>query len=167
MNGLVRRCFAPALGAVVALTVAAGGLEAQGAAFGVHGSVGTDTDLGIGGRVAINIPDVNLEGQGTVDVFFPDGFDYFEFNGNLFYHFHLEDTSSVLPYAGGGLNVGIISPEGPAADDRTEVGINLGGGVRFRAENNIAPFVEARVVAGGVEQFVVSGGLLFGNVGGI
>jgi hypothetical protein len=57
-------------------------------------------------------------------------------------------------------------PDGPtdrsATEDDTDVGLNLGGGVRFLFANTI-PFLEARVTIGGVEQLVIGGGVLFGR----
>ncbi len=126
--------------------------------FGVQGNWGSDTDFGLGGRLVVNIPDVNLEGAGSFDVYFPDAdFDFWEINANLFYHFHLPDSPSVLPYLGGGLNIARFSN---GASD-TEAGLNIGGGVRFPT-GNVSPFVEGRGVVGDASQFVVTAGILFG-----
>lgn len=134
---------------------------AQGQLFGAEALFGSDTDLGIGARVQLPIDaNVPLEFQGSFDLFFPDGpADYWEINGNIWYIVETSGATNVVPYLGGGLNVGHLST--PGFDD-TELGVNLGGGARFEFTNT-TPFVEARFVIGGVEQFVIGGGFLFGS----
>lgn len=143
----------------------AGELRGQ-VAFGAQAAWGSDTDLGIGGRVLGNIEQVNLEGVGEFNLFFPDGdVDFWEINANLFYHFHLEDTPSVLPYVGGGLNIAHVSVGG-AGD--TEAGVNLAGGVRFPTAGEWAPYLELRAAGVGADtdQLVLTGGILIGPTGG-
>lgn len=128
------------------------------AAFGLQGNWGSEADFGVGGRVLLNIPNVNLEAVLSADVFFPDAdVDWLEFNGNIFYHFHAPGAANVLPYAGGGLNITRISGNGST----TETGLNLAGGVRF-PRPGITPFLEARAVISDADQIVLTFGLLFG-----
>lgn len=131
--------------------------------FGAEAMVGTDTEFGLGGRFHVDLaPGVrNLEVMGSFDYFFPDGpTDYWEINGNVWYRIPVRGNSTAVPYVGGGLNIGHLDRE--ATEDDTDVGLNLGGGLRFLFENTI-PFLEARVTIGGVEQFVIGGGVLFGR----
>lgn len=135
------------------------GAEAQ-MALGVQGNWGSEADFGVGARTLINVPSSNLEAVGSVDVFFPDGdVDWLDINANLFYHFHLPDSPSVIPYLGGGLNLARLSV-GDASN--TETGLNIGGGLRFPGAS-VTPFVELRGVISDADQFVVTGGLLFGQ----
>lgn len=128
-------------------------------ALGVQGSWASEADVGAGGRLLANVPGANFEAVGSVDAFFPGAdVDWLDVNVNLFYHFHLPDSPSVVPYLGGGLNLANVSN----GDSETEMGLNLGGGVRFPGIS-VTPFVEARGVISGAEQFVVTGGLLFGT----
>lgn len=152
--------------ALFTLGLGARGAEAQ-AAFGAQVGWGSETDIGVGGRILANIEAVNLEAVGSFDIYFPDDAgqvdrDYWEINGNLFYHVHLRDTRSVLPYFGGGLNIARMEI-GTAT--HTEVGLNLGGGVRFPNESGIIPFIEAKGVISDrlAEQFVATFGVLFGS----
>jgi hypothetical protein len=132
-------------------------LQAQ-AAFGLQGNWGSEADFGVGGRVLLNIPNINLEAVLSADVFFPDAdIDWLEFNGNIFYHFHTPGTPNVLPYAGAGLNVTRLSGNGST----TETGLNLAGGVRF-PRPGITPFLEARAVISDADQIVLTFGFLFG-----
>jgi hypothetical protein len=128
-------------------------------AFGVQGSWGSEADVGVGGRLLINIPNVNLEAVASADVFFPGGgVNWVDLNGNVFYHFHLPGSPSVMPYLGGGLNIALISANGSS----TEAGLNLGGGVRF-PRPGVTPFIEGRaVIASDADQAVLTIGLLFG-----
>lgn len=132
------------------------------ALFGAEALFGTDTDFGLGGRVHLDLGTAApLDFQGGFNLFFPDGpVDYWEINANLWYNFETLEGSTALPYLGGGLNIGHVS----AAEgfDETDLGVNLGGGVKFGFTNTI-PFLEARVTLGGVEQFVIGGGVLFGG----
>lgn len=130
--------------------------------FGAEALFGTETDFGIGGRIHYDLgTTAPLEFQGAFDLFFPDGpADYWEINGNLWYNLPTSSGSTALPYLGGGLNIGHVSANG---FDDTELGVNLGGGVKFGFTNTI-PFLEARVTLGGIdEQLVIGGGVLFGG----
>lgn len=131
--------------------------------FGAEAMIGTDMEFGLGGRVHFDLaPGVpNLEIMGSFDYFFPDGpSEYWEINGNAWYRIATSASQTAVPYVGGGLNIGHLDRS--ATQDDTDVGINLGGGVRFLFENTI-PFLEARVTIGGVEQLVIGGGVLFGG----
>ncbi len=128
---------------------------------GAQGSWGSETDFGVGGRVLGNIEDANLEAVGSFDVYFPDGGSFWTVNANLFYHFHLEENPSVLPYLGGGLNIATVSN----GDSQTEAGLNLGGGIRFPLDN-VSPFIEAKTVLSDVDQSVLSFGVIFGHAHG-
>lgn len=126
---------------------------------GVQGNWGSETDFGVGGRVLGNIEDANLELVGEFNLYFPDGDrDFWEANGNVFYHFHLAESPRVLPYLGGGLNVSRSSN----GADNTEAGLNLGGGIRFPLES-VSPFVEGRAVISDHDQAVLTIGLIFGH----
>lgn len=130
---------------------------------GVQANYGSETDFGLGARMLANLEDVNLEFVGSFDLYFPDGpSDFWEINGNVFYHFHLPESPSILPYIGGGLNVGHVSN----GADNTEAGLNLGGGVRFPLEN-VSPFIEARTVVSDFDQSVLTFGLVFGHAHGL
>lgn len=151
-------CVAAAGFLVAFLMPPAQPLHAQ-TAFGLQGNWGSEADFGVGGRLLANIPNVNLEAVVSADIFFPDAdIDWLEFNGNIFYHFHVPGTANVLPYAGGGLNVTRLSNGGST----TETGLNLAGGVRF-PRPGITPFLEARAVISDADQLVLTFGLLFGN----
>lgn len=126
-------------------------------------SLGEESDLGIGGRVAVyDLGDSetfdNWEGVGSVDVFFPgDDVSYWELNFNGIYNFPLGEGTPLFPYLGGGLNVARTSFEDADAD--SDLGLNLLAGWKYRAES-MTPFGEVRVELGGGEQLVVSGGIL-------
>lgn len=156
------RSWLVALGIAVGLALGSAREARAQVYLGPQVNLATDTDLGVGGRLLANIEDANLEFASSFDVFFPEGpADYWELNGNLFYHFHLPENPSVLPYLGGGLNVATFSN----GDSNTETGLNLGGGARFPLEN-VSPYVEGRAVVGGVEQFVFTFGILLGHAHG-
>ena len=131
---------------------------AQGFRWGPEVSLGTDTDLGLGARGEFDFSGSALTIIASFDYYFPDGsVDYWEINGNLIYNFNIPSAPTVTPYAGGGLNIGHASAEGYSD---TDPGLNLLGGARFDA-GSIMPFAEVKFTIEGVEQFVVTGGILF------
>lgn len=161
----------PTLLALILLAAAAPAeLRGQGA-FGAQGLWGSDTDFGIGGRLAFNLSDIvpHLEALAAFNLFFPDGpQDFWEINGNILYHIHVEGSPGVLPYFGGGLNVGHLEFDdgdgGDAfVDDDTELGLNVLGGVRFLGDV-LSPYLEARGVVSDFDQFVLTFGFLFGDL---
>lgn len=153
---------------VLALLVMAGGLATTlpgQIRFGVQGSFADDTDFGIGGRLEYApralFKDAPVVSAASFDWFFPDaaGLDYWEINYNIYYLF---TADALRPYAGGGLNLAhasVDTPAGSASD--TKLGLNLGGGLRFKTSSRLTPFIEARVELSGGEQFIITGGLVF------
>ncbi|MCG8468557.1 MAG: hypothetical protein MJB57_10175 [Gemmatimonadetes bacterium] len=128
--------------------------------FGAEAVFGSDTDAGLGVRIDLPLgTTAPLSFQGGFNFFFPDVGDYWEVNGNIWYEIPTSGGGNVAPYVGGGLNIGRASVSGFSD---TEAGLNLGGGAKFIFANTI-PFVEARFVIGGAEQFVFGGGVLFGG----
>lgn len=115
--------------------------------------------IGIGAALGVPLAEV-APGVGILGDFiwfFPDGGDYFELNGNLTYDFPLEN-STVVPFVLGGLNVARFSPD--AFDGFTELGLNLGAGVKFDA-GTLRPSVGLKVELEGGEGFVIFGTLPF------
>ncbi len=142
-------------------------LDAQ-ARVGGQLSFVSDQDLGVVARLHVGLRSAErLAIIGTFDWFFPDeppseDRSYWELNGNLAYFFKVEGSSSLAPYAGGGLNIAHKSKEfddGRSASD-TDLGLNLLGGTLF-GRGKVNPFVELRVELAGGEQFVLTGGVLF------
>lgn len=144
--------------------------DAAAQAVGIQGNWGSDTELGIGARVEFGLPNlITSEGPlsntfliGSFDWFFPDFCDnvddcsYWELNTNLAVPI---TASTVDPYAGLGLNIGRVSVAGFSD---TEIGLNLLGGLRFRL-GGLSAFGEGRAVVGGVEQLVLTLGVLVGG----
>jgi hypothetical protein len=153
-------------------------------AVGAQASYGTDSEIGIGGRLMVGLPAIpGLGVIGSFDYFFPGtvdlsgvgvdiSADYWEINGNLFYSFPVSGAS-IEPYFGAGLNLATASVDvmgaGETVDDsQTELALNLLAGFEFQM-TGLSPFVEIRVELGSDEDFfirgdsqvVVTGGFLF------
>ena len=85
-----------------------------------------------------------------------------ELNGQ--YNFEIGDGFKVYPLVG--LNVGLISAsfEGPGipktSSSDTDIGLNLGGGVNY-ALGSFDLWAEAKIVIGGIDDFVLQAGVLF------
>ena len=119
-----------------------------------------DVDFGVGGFVAIPVPSLNpnLSVVPSFLYYFPDGGDYWEINGDVQYSFDVSPDTPVLPFAFAGLNFANFGGDG--ADSQTEIGLNLGGGIEFRADS-LNPFAGAKFTIGDVDGFVVFAGLGF------
>lgn len=120
-------------------------------------------DFGVG--VALELPASglaeNLNFLGDFTVFFPDapGVDVLQINGNLTYDFPLED-GSVLPFALAGLNVTRFSFDSDAIPSNTELGLNIGGGIKFDA-GPLRPTVGFRLELEGGDGWAFFGSVPF------
>jgi hypothetical protein len=128
-----------------------------------------DFDFGIGGFASIPVPslDPNLSIVPSFVYFFPgDPLGFFEINGDVMYQFEVSDETPVLPFAFAGLNVARYSVDidGLGSGSNTEIGLNLGGGIKFRAES-LEPFAGAKFEIQDGSGFVIFGGVGF-QVGG-
>jgi hypothetical protein len=131
----------------------------------------SDYDFGIGARVVFGLqslfPKTPLDGIVSFDYFFPSApagvsAHYWEINGNVAYRFRVPRSSSLGPYAGGGLNIAHASASsGGVSGSDTKAGLNLLGGTTFKVKGTITPFVEARGEIGGGKTFVITGGVRF------
>lgn len=147
-----------------------------------------ESDWGVGARVDFG---GSFRGQLSFDYYFTNAgdlfdegdfneddlnLDFWEFNGNLLYAF---PAGSVRPYVGGGIGIARRSLDvaNVFSDDRTELGFNLLGGLRFGG-GGAEPFIELRGtfygegdedILGGdfgeaiqfPDRIVISGGILF------
>lgn len=172
----------PVAFAAAALFVAAPA-QAQ-VAFGPQVSFGTESDLGVGGRVELPVGGMitqdaesvmaGLKLIGSFDYYFWDeeGCDqdgvscsWMDINANGAVPIPLEGFS---PYVGAGLNIAMVSvsfDDCPAGFDcdtsETETGINVLGGLNFPL-GGLAAFAEGRLVLSGeADQFAITAGILF------
>ena len=118
-----------------------------------------DFDLGIGAGIEFDLPELyeGITFMGDFLYFFPgDDVDYWEINANLSYDLPLEDVP-VVPFGLAGLNIGRASQdseiEGASYSD-TQIGLNLGAGVKFDL-GSFRPRVAARFSIGGWDTFSV------------
>ena len=123
-----------------------------------------DADFGVGIGFTIPLeafgPQVGFAGDFIY--FFPsiDNLKYWELNGNLTYDFQIEGAS-VAPFALAGLNVAHASVEvGSESAGNTELGLNVGGGIRFDA-GSLRPTVGLRIEIEGGDGWVVFGSVPF------
>lgn len=159
--------------AIALFLFASAGNDAQ-AQFIVGGGLAFGTDIesaGVqaGGVYALN-DDRGLRLAADFIFFFPGedapGFDVnvFEINLNGHYIFYSEDA--VMAYALGGLSIATVSvdvdlgipgvPSSSVSD--TELGINAGAGIEYDLGFGYL-YGEAKLVLGGFDQFVISGGI--------
>src|SRR5260370_28614862 len=114
----------------------------------------SDFDFGIGGRAIFPLeslfPRTPLDGIASFDYFFPSApagasAHYWEINGDVAYQFTVPRSSSLAPYAGGGLNIAHASASaGTVNSSVTKVGLNLLGGTTFKVKASVTPFLQAR-----------------------
>ena len=142
--------------------------SSQRTSFGLQLDWGNDPNFGIGGRAVFSlrslVPRTPLDGIVSFDYFFPgNSVHYWEINGNVAYRFRVPRSSSLGPYAGGGLNIAhaSVSVAGVSASD-TKAGLNLLGGTTFKVKgSHLTPFAEARGELGGGKTFILTGGVRF------
>lgn len=148
---------AVALVGLLAVPASASAQATVGPLVGFH----DDVDFGIGAFASVPVPslDPNLSIVPSFVFYFPgEGLDYWEINGDVMYSFEVSAETPVLPFAFAGLNFANFGVEG--FDSQTEIGLNLGGGVEFRAES-LNPFAGAKFTVGDVDGFVIFGGIGF------
>jgi hypothetical protein len=145
----------------------------QKPSFGLELNWSSDVDFGIGGRGVFPLeslfPKTPLDGIVSFDYFFPSvpagaTGHYWEINGNVAYRFTVPRTSSLRPYAGGGLNIAHASagPSGGPTVSETKAGLNLLGGTTFKLKgSSLTPFAEARGEVGGGKTFIITAGVRF------
>src|SRR5881396_2687119 len=141
--------------------------RAQRPSFAVQLDWGSDPNFGIGGRGVFPLqslfPKTPLDGIASFDYFFPgNNVKYWEINGNVAYRFRMPRSSSLGPYAGGGLNIAHASVTGVSGSGATKAGLNLLGGTTFKVKRStLTPFVEGRGEIGGGKTFILTGGVRF------
>ena len=146
--------------ALAAMLSVPAGVSAQmtaGPMLAYHTETGVEA-LGVG--AFLGIPLASVEGLSIVPSFiwwFPDGYDFFEINGDAVYNFVVSADSPVQPFALAGLNIARVSAAGFSD---TDVGLNLGGGVNFIA-GSLNPFAGAKFEIQDGTGFVIFGGLSF------
>ena len=135
--------------------------------LGPSAAFSSEYDFGVGATIMFGLPSVTpgLGAMGDFYIYFPDGFDYWEFNANATYDIQVKN-SKVAPFVLAGLNVGHASAgysigEESYDDSTTDLGLNLGGGIAFNA-GKFRPRVTAKFILGGVNDgFAVMGTLPF------
>lgn len=152
---------------LIAMSMAVLSISAAGAhAYGVSGVGGTGGVLSPEARDATATIGVHaeLEQQGTRLHLMP-GVMYWgsdrttDFNPNVDVVYHVRQEKKLGPYLGAG--VGVHVRGGPlAADDQTDVGMNLMGGLRFPGER-ARIFVEGRHTVSDVSQTALLAGATF------
>ena len=147
---------------LIALLTLCGGIVTSLSAqvrFWAQASWGDKSDFGVGARLEHGLgklfPNAPLRSAASFDYFFPgNDLTYWELNYNVFYQFK---TDALTPYAGGGLVLGYSA----GGNSGTDMGLNLGGGLKFKTAGKLAPFIEGRIELGAAEQLVITGGILF------
>lgn len=145
--------------ATVALILTASQGRAQDKAmWGLGLCYGSDTEVGLDGRLFLPVGSIrNFAITPNLDIFFVDGGTFFTVDGNINYTFLPFSRSGGL-YGIGGLDIGFAKPKN--GNSQTELGINLGGGVRGSA-GPVDLFGELKFVLGDFDQVVLYGGVYF------
>jgi hypothetical protein len=143
--------------------------------IGPHVSFGTDSDLGIGGRLGFGVPaaDEGIFSRLQIMV----AFDYFLDGLGCDNCTYWELTpAAIVPiaisegldtYVGAGLNIARFSFDEDILGvdvSSTDTGLAAIGGLRFPI-SSLAAFGEARLNIGGADQLVLTFGFLFGGGG--
>jgi hypothetical protein len=151
---------------VTLLAFVASPLQGQ-IALGPEISLAEDVDLGIGVLMEAPLTSVyeQMEFGGRFTLYFPDGGDYWELDGDVRYLFPLEHENALLPYALAGIAIGHFSrdyetPGGGRSGSDTEVALRIGGGFKVPMAR-MTPFAELGLGVGDLPDFTLRGGLTF------
>lgn len=134
------------------------GQEIEEIGLGLNANYAVTDDIRIAGDFYYYfVADEEFSGQ-TVE------FDVYELNANVHYLF-INDESSIL-YGLAGLNYFNIGASSEAdgvtvSADENEVGLNLGAGFEFLANEQISLFGEAKYAVSDFDQFLFSAGARF------
>lgn len=149
-----------AAGSLLLALLLIGGPEVQGQiAIGPEASVAEDVDAGIGFIVETPLASLheNLELASRFTLYFPDGGDYWEIDGDVRYLFHLDGGDDLIPFALAGLAIGHSSwdyelPGEGGSGSNTEVGLRVGGGLKIPMRR-FTPFAELGLGVGDLPDF--------------
>ena len=135
--------------------------------FGPLAAFHDDFDFGIGADFSMPMESIHeqVELWGSFIYFFPDfNFNFWEINGGLAYNF--PTSGSITPYVAGGLIIARFSVDG--ADElvgfgasSTDIGLNLGGGIKTGLGDSLTGRVGARLELKDGSGFVIEAGLGF------
>jgi hypothetical protein len=132
-------------------------------------SVGSDSGLGVGGRLTFPLRRAAIGLHGVIDAnYFTGGGEGVDswIDSNLNLRFPLPIAEGFDLLLGGGLHFSFLSfgGDGPAEGETdTNVGFNVLSAIEI-PRGFVVPFFELRaVVAGGAEQVVFTGGVVFGG----
>ena len=159
--------------ALAALALTSMASAAQAPRFGVNGSWGSDSDIGAGGRVEVDLTNkLSKSGPlskayfiGQVDFFFdacsPLDCTILDINPGIAIPV---GDSKMNTYVGAGLNVARVSIDlgSFGSSSNTDTGLNVLGGIRFPL-GGMSGYAEGRFNLGGGEQFAIVVGVMFGK----
>ena len=153
-----RRPYTVLLAAVAVLLMCSTGISWARTTWGLHGGFSSNPDQFVVG------PHMNLDAVGehvfivpSGEVGFGDHAFTMAFNGDVQYRFVVHD-SKVHPYAGGGLTLLFVDPDGPVGSD-TNLGVMALGGIFFGDMNGKPMFVDVKL---GLTDEVPDGKFQFG-----
>ena len=114
------------------------------------------SDVGVGARLQYSLSGL-LGGAPISGIaegnWFPGSVDIFDLNYNVVYSWR---STSLTPYAGGGLNLLIASP------GASYFHLNALGGIIFRPMGKVTPLLQLRyILVGGGDEFIGTFGIMF------
>lgn len=174
----MKRLFGTMMLATALVFGASSEAEAQ-FTFGPAAAFHEDADFGAGVFFTTPLQSVheNVSLWGNFLYFFPGeggsfgafsaDLNYYEINGGLMYDFAA--SGSIIPFVSGGLNIARASVDydGPGEEfvgdlgSNTDIGLNLGGGIKTGLGDSLTGIAQARIELGGGEAFVLEAGLGF------
>jgi len=153
-------CATVMLAAVPNAAHAQNGLELMGYGFRAGASLDDElTQFLVGGHLDLGRPYDNLRVQSVITAGFGDDAFSFLLGGEAHYLFPVSSTSSVEPYAGGGIGLHHINRDSDRDDDTTEAALLLTIGFDVPASRWWGYFGEARFLVADESVFRLEGGV--------
>lgn len=128
-----------------------------GADLGLRGGYYFDVDKPFAGVELITPVARRIYFNPNLEYVFTEGIDYLTLNGDFHYDFHTRGSQFV--WAGAGLGLVRIDPDGPAGSS-TDAALNLLAGLGFRT-GGLIPYFQAKVIVNDGSTFVFAFGLRF------
>src|SRR5687767_10409137 len=115
------------------------------------------TDAFLGGEVLVDITR-SWYFNPNVEYVFVDRAGFWTFNFDV--HYDLP-TDEVYVWVGGGLGIVHFDPDAPRFEDETDLGLNLFGGVGFRTDSRLVPYIQPKVFISDDSEVSIAFGVRF------
>ncbi|MFZ0389847.1 MAG: hypothetical protein WAN36_05260 [Calditrichia bacterium] len=133
-------------------------LQAQETTFGLRTGIYSDPgDLFIGTELLTPINE-NIYFNPNLEYVFIENGDYLTLNFDA--HYDFDTNSNLYIWAGGGLGILYLNPDGPV-DSQTALGLNMLFGLGLKTSGRLVPYVQGKAIISDNSDFSLGLGIRF------